>query len=178
MSREPNFNTTPVNAEELEKLLPSKKQDTQETAQALSQRDSRALAFYLIYAMEQSDYELSLGAVVDNFRRGFELDIADDSFAVLLARGVVEEYKKLDTLIEPYLKNWKLERLGFCTRLILRMALWELSTSGAIPNVIINEAIELAKAFSEKDAYKFVNGVLDQFVKGEKKSNDGSHASS
>jgi N utilization substance protein B len=45
------------------------------------------------------------------------------------------------------------------------MASWELLETDTPSTIVINEAIELAKAFSEKDAYKFINGVLDQAVK-------------
>jgi N utilization substance protein B len=130
-----------------------------------SQRDLRSLAFHLIYAMEQFDYEVSLASVVDNFRRGFLIDIPDDSLAIELAKEVIAKKDELDKQIEPHLKNWKLERLGLCTKLILRLAIHELSMPGAIPNIILNEAIELSKGFAEKDAYKFVNGVLDEIVK-------------
>lgn len=130
-----------------------------------SQRDLRSLAFHIIYAMEQFDYDISIESVVDNFRRGFFIDIPQDSYSVKLAKKVIANKEELDKQIEPHLKNWTLERLGVCTKLILRLAICELAEEDALPNVIINEAIELSKGFSEKDAYKFVNGVLDEIVK-------------
>lgn len=131
----------------------------------VSMRDMRALAFHFIYAMEQFDYTVSLESIIDNFCRGFGLEVADDSYAVQIARGVVEERDKFDAEIKPLLKNWKLKRLSCCTRLILWIALWELGQPGAILNIVINEAIEIAKAFAEKDAYKFINGILDEVVR-------------
>ena len=68
-------------------------------------------------------------------------------------------------MIRPLLKNWKLERLGCCTLLILRMAFWELQQENAVTSIVINEAIELAKTFAEKDSYRFVNGILDEACK-------------
>ena len=82
-----------------------------------------------------------------------------------MAKGSVEMREELDSQIKPLLKNWKFERLGCCTRLILRLALWELKQPDSIPSIVINEAIELAKAFAEKDAYKFINGLLDEASK-------------
>jgi N utilization substance protein B len=58
--------------------------------------------------------------------------------------------------------------LGFSTRIILRIAMWEFNYSDMPPSIIINEAIELAKCFAEHDAYKFINGVLDEWVKKNK----------
>ncbi|HML19849.1 MAG TPA: transcription antitermination factor NusB, partial [Candidatus Dependentiae bacterium] len=60
---------------------------------------------------------------------------------------------------------WRFDRLGVCTKLILRLAVWELLHADEPHNIIINEAIELAKCFSEDDAYKFINGILDEAVK-------------
>ncbi|MFH0898196.1 MAG: transcription antitermination factor NusB, partial [bacterium] len=100
------------------------------------------------------------------------LQIPKDSFALSLARGTIEHRKQFDDQIKPHLKNWKLERLGCCTRLILRMALWELSQPNSVPSILINEAVELAKTFAEKDAYKFVNGILDEICKSISKKED------
>lgn len=130
-----------------------------------SRRDMRALAFHFLYALDRFDYAVSLETIVENFRKGFKLNISDDSLAVRMARGAIEMREELDKQIKPLLRNWKLERLGCCTRLILRLALWELRQPEAIPSIVINEAIELAKSFAEKDAYKFVNGILDEASK-------------
>lgn len=144
--------------------------EIEENFEVKTKRDQRSLAFHFIYAMEQFDYDVSLESIVDNFRRGFDVDIAENSPAITLARNVIEKREELDRILVPYLKNWKLERLGCCTKLILRLSVWELIQENAIPNVIINEAIELAKGFAEKDAYKFINGILDELVKS--KSNE------
>jgi len=63
------------------------------------------------------------------------------------------------------LDKWRLERIGVCTHIILWIGLWELMHTDTDSKIIINEAIELAKCFAEKDAYRFVNGILDQAVK-------------
>ena len=152
------------------------KQSTIQKLSPTSRRDLRALAFHLVYAVDRFDYVVSLKQVVSGFRRGFHVVIPDDSYAISLARGAIEEREKLDAFIRPLLKNWRLERLGCCTKLILRLALWELQQPDAIASVIINEAIELAKAFAEKDAYKFVNGVLDTLNKSGKLQKSGDEA--
>jgi N utilization substance protein B len=130
-----------------------------------SRRDERVMAFFLIYAVDRFDYTVSLDDVLEQFKIGFDVDLPRDSFAVELAKGTIDSHKELDEQIKPYLKNWKLERLGCCTRLILRLSLWELQQPDAIPSIVINEAIELAKMFAEKDAYKFINGILDEICK-------------
>jgi N utilization substance protein B len=131
----------------------------------LSRRDVRALIFYLLYAAEAFDYQESLLAIVDNFNRGFELDIPHDSEVVRIAQAIIDNRDQLDEIFKPLLANWRFERIGVSTRLILRFATWELQNTDTDSRIIINEAVELAKAFAEKDAYKFVNGVLDRLVK-------------
>lgn len=130
-----------------------------------SRREIRSLIFHFLYALEAYDYAVSLESLVDNYNRGFELDIPFDGEVVKTVQAVAAEKKELDALLVPLLANWRLERIGCCTRIILYMALWELYRTTTPPTIVINEAIELAKNFSEKDAYKFVNGILDEALK-------------
>jgi len=131
----------------------------------LSRRQVRSLIFHLIYAVESFNYEDSLASIVDNFNRGFNLDIPQESEVVKISQEVIDKRDELDKKIEPFLRNWRFERIGLCTKLILRFAFWELLYTDTDYKIIINEAIELSKCFSEKDAYRFVNGILDEAVK-------------
>lgn len=131
----------------------------------LTRRDSRVLIFHLLYALEASNYEISIDSIADNLARGlnFPIRIGDKTFSE--AQSVVQARDELDAIIRPLLDRWKFERLGLCTRIIMRMAIWELTHTDTASTVIINEAIEISKAFAELDAYKFINGVLDEWVK-------------
>ncbi len=131
----------------------------------LSRRDVRSLIFYLLYASEAFDYQESLDAIVDNFNRGFDIDIPADSEVVKVAQSVIDERDTLDDQYKPLLSNWRFDRVGVSTKLILRFATWELLHTDTDSRIIINEAVELAKRFAEKDSYKFVNGILDRLLK-------------
>ena len=131
----------------------------------LSRRDIRSLIFHYIYAMEAFDHTVSLSTIVDRFNRGFYFAVPLNSEAVVTAQAVIDARESLDTIITPLLANWRLERVGLCTKIILRVAIFELQNKDTPSSIVINEAIELAKCFSEKDAYRFVNGVLDEFCK-------------
>lgn len=131
----------------------------------LSRRDVRSLIFYLLYASEAFDYQESLDAIVDNFNRGFDIDIPVDSEVVKVAQSVIDERDALDDQYKPLLSNWRFDRVGVSTKLILRFATWELLHTDTDSRIVINEAVELAKRFAEKDAYKFVNGILDRLIK-------------
>ena len=127
------------------------------------QRQRRSLLLHYLYAADSYEYDISLESLIDGFKRGFEVD-TDPDLAVM-TQAIIDERASLDEFLKPLFANWRPERIGLCTRLILRMALWELLHTDIAPSIIINEAIELSKCFSEKDAYKFVNGVLDEALK-------------
>lgn len=139
--------------------------DTKRLYAELSRRDVRSLIFHLLYAMDSFEYEDSLESVVDMFNRGFDLDIPLDSEVVVVVRAIADNRHELDEKVKPFLHNWRLERIGLATKLILRLAMWELEKKEVSHSIILNEAIELAKCFAEKDAYKFINGILDEAVK-------------
>ena len=131
----------------------------------LSRREVRSLILHLLYAMDAFEYDRSLNAIVDNFNRGFELTIPLESHVFKVADMIITKREELDSAIKPLLHNWRFDRIGVCTKLILRLALWELYNTPTSASIVMNEAIELAKCFAERDAYKFVNGILDEAVK-------------
>ena len=80
--------------------------------------------------------------------------------------GVWAERDALDAKIEGFLRNWSLYRLGSVERTVLRICAWELIHCRDIPApILVNEAVDLAKFFSETKSGKFVNGVLDKLAK-------------
>jgi N utilization substance protein B len=137
----------------------------------LSRREVRSLIFHLLYAAESFDYQESLAAIVDNFNRGFELTIPMQSEVVKTAREIIDKRDELDELYKPLLTNWRFERVGVCTKLILRFAVWEIYFTKTDARIIINEAVELTKCFAETDAYRFVNGILDKVAKAARGEN-------
>jgi N utilization substance protein B len=88
------------------------------------------------------------------------------AFAERLATGVIAHMAELDPVIERHAQNWRLARMAVVDRLILRLAAYELLHVPETPaGVVIDEALELARTFSEEDAVRFVNGVLDAIHK-------------
>ena len=90
-----------------------------------------------------------------------EDDVA--SFAVSLMKGTLENIATLDDLIAKNAQNWQLKRMSTVDRNVMRMATYELIYESDIPaKVSINEAINLAKKYSDEESGKFVNGILDK----------------
>ncbi len=85
------------------------------------------------------------------------------NFADELARGAIGHRAALDALITKYAENWEISRMAVVDRNILRLAAFELLHSPETPiSVVIDEAVEIAKAYSTVDSGKFVNGILDK----------------
>ena len=93
-----------------------------------------------------------------------EHELPEDArdFANNLVRGTVSRIEEIDKLLAAHAQNWRVERMAVLDRLVLRMAIYELLADPQTPaKVVINEAIELARAYSGEEAVGFVNGVLD-----------------
>ena len=84
------------------------------------------------------------------------------TFAQTLASGVADTVGDLDPVIAEAAEHWRVERMNVMDRLILRLAVYEFVHEPGTPSrVIINEALELARTFSNDDSVRFVNGILD-----------------
>jgi N utilization substance protein B len=89
-------------------------------------------------------------------------------YTVRLVEGVTEHAADIDRLIDTHAEGWSLERLPDVDRAILRMAVYELLWVDDVPDpVVIDEAVELAKALSTDDSPAFVNGVLGGILSAE-----------
>ena len=87
-------------------------------------------------------------------------------FTENLVRGVLGHLDEIDTKLQSYTQNWPLHRMGSVERNVLRLAFYEMIYCTDVPPaVVLNEAIDLAKYFSNADAGRFVNGVLDRLNK-------------
>ena len=151
----------------------------------VTRRQLRTLAFHYLYVLDRCDYQDSLDEVASQFLDHFNVRPKDQTFSLARAQGVIDNHQRYSIELQPMLEHWRVERLGCCTRLVLYMAMWELEQPTAIASIVINEAVELAKAFAERDAYRFVNGTLDQMklkyphsIENEKHSNDQNPQSS
>ncbi|HEY0509597.1 MAG TPA: transcription antitermination factor NusB, partial [Blastococcus sp.] len=88
--------------------------------------------------------------------------------AVRLVEGVAEHAVRIDELIDTHASNWSIDRLPDVDRAILRMAVFELLWVDDVPDaVVIDEAVELAKALSTDDSPGYVNGVLGAILAAE-----------
>lgn len=124
---------------------------------------ARMAVVSLLYA-----YDLGNGSIAD-----FSHEILEEKkirnkqkdFALDLFNGVMENLEGVDRAIITHLKDWDFERLGSIERATLRLGAYEVLHTELDTAVIINEAIEVAKAFAAEQSPKFINGVLDAIAK-------------
>ena len=120
---------------------------------------ARELALKVLFQLESSTddpeevlaYHAAEGAATP--------DVAN--FARQLIQGVINNREKLDAILSETSEHWKLEQMAKVDRIILRIAVYEISIDKHVPTkAAINESIELAKTFSGDEAGRFVNGIL------------------
>jgi N utilization substance protein B len=121
---------------------------------------ARECALQMLYQWDMT--QDSMRRVVESFWKVRSTTESTQAMAERLAQGASRECKEIDETITAASKNWRFERIAAVDKNILRLATYELKREVETPSsVILDEAIELAKRFGEKDSAPFVNGVLD-----------------
>lgn len=92
----------------------------------------------------------------------------DNEFVKDMVYGVITYKNDIDKLANKYLNNWTIDRLGNTDQAILRMGIYELVYTDTPEVVAINEAIELAKLYSDDDVKNMINGVMDKIYHSKK----------
>ena len=145
----------------------------------MARRRAREYALQVLYEIDQTgmDADAALRALWDaqieerddspegRSAEGRSAEQSEREFADRLVRGAVARLPEVDQLIELASTNWRLSRMPLVDRNLLRLAAYELLACPDVPaSVSINEAVELAKRFGEKDSRAFVNGILDRIA--------------
>jgi N utilization substance protein B len=128
-------------------------------------RRSRAREVVL-QALYQYDLNPECGTSVDAFiARKLTDDRSMADFVRSLVQGVLEQRDHLDRLVGETAENWSVDRMAVTDRNVLRLGAYELLFTDTPGGVVINEAVELAKKFGDKQSPPFVNGILDRLLK-------------
>ena len=130
---------------------------------------ARECALKILYAIDitKEDPKKCIDTFWEN-EEGIEGPIKE--FASSLVLGFLDNQEEIDKLISKYTTNWQLKRMAVIDRNILRFATYELLfMEETPPKVAINEAIDIAKKYGDKNSGKFVNGVLDKINKTEER---------
>jgi len=123
-------------------------------------RRGREYALQMLYAMDLTDY------LPDEVFAGFNAiqDLNRDAFyyARRLVDGVHGHLEEIDAVLTRFAEHWKIHRMAVVDRNLLRLGVYELMFLKEIPfPIVINEALEIVKEFSDQEGTQFVNGILD-----------------
>ena len=88
----------------------------------------------------------------------------DTEYLNTLINGVLNNIDDIDKSIEKYIESWSIDRLGLTDQAILRMGIFELLYTQTPDIVAINEAVELAKQYSDEKVKNMINGVMDNIL--------------
>ncbi len=124
-------------------------------------REKIMTILYQIYIYRKDKMEYSVDGVIK------ENKIDGSAFVSNIVYGVLEKEKELDSVINKYMKNWTIDRLGNINEAIFRMSAYELMYTNTPHVVSINEGIELSKKYSDERVTKMLNAVLDSILDNE-----------
>lgn len=133
-----------------------------------SRTKSRKRALDALYAAELSNTDsLEALASAQASSAGRQNQDAIFDYAETIVTGVKTNRDALDSRLQNLSEGWKLERMPYLDRAILRMGAWEILFNPEVPNeVAISEAVNLASELSTEESPKFINGVLARLAKG------------
>ena len=95
---------------------------------------------------------------------------SDNKFVSDLVNGVISKKVEIDESANKYLEDWNISRLGFTDQAIIRMGIYEIMWTDTPDVTCIDEAVELAKEYSDEKVCKMINGVLDKVYHGKGKN--------
>lgn len=128
----------------------------------MSRRTSREFALQGLFQIDvvDADVQEAITHVLD--QEGAEVDPV---FVRDLVQGTTARQNEIDEILSKHSVGWDLSRMANVDRNVLRMAVYEMLFHPETPsNVVVNEAIDLAKAFSTPESGKFVNGILAKIL--------------
>ena len=129
-----------------------------------SRRELRKCAFQALMSLEfGTDMETACRFAYTHDRE--DVDVQIPAFLLNLVSGIQDQKEELDKQINQHLKSgWTVERLTLVEKNLLRLGIFEITSFDTPQLVAVNEAIELAKNFSDQKSARFINGLLSQFV--------------
>lgn len=118
----------------------------------------RRLIMTILYQISMYEKNNVLYTIDEVIKENIEID---NEFVKEMVYGVINNITDIDALANKYLKDWSIERLGKTDQAILRMAIYEMKYTDTPDIICINEAVELAKLFSDDAVKDLINAVLD-----------------
>ena len=128
-----------------------------------TRRRAREIVLQVLY-LRDLNHEQSFESIEHFLRTRLRHNDSLVQFAGGLLTGTTGNMKRIDKLVAANATNWTIKRMAAIDRNILRLGAYEILYTSTPRQVVINEAIELAKRYGDRNSGSFVNGVLDRIV--------------
>ena len=122
----------------------------------------REKCMVILYQNEIINNEKNNTPIEDIIKENLEIK---SDFVDTIVKGVLEHKAEIDEIANKYMNDWTIDRLDKTGASILRMGIYELKYTDTPEIVVINEAVELAKKYSDDSVRKMINAVLDKIIK-------------
>ena len=132
----------------------------------MSRREQREQIFKLLFRVEFNKKE-DMPEQLQLFFEGAEKPVSEEDQLYISGKyeKIMDKLSQIDELLNEKAQKWSTDRMGKVELTILRLAVYEIRYDEDIPtSVAINEAVELAKKFGQKESGSFVNGILARFA--------------
>ena len=114
---------------------------------------------YQVFLYRKNKIDVNLESIINE-----QLE-EENEYIESSVKGIIKNEELLEEKANKYLTNWTLDRLGYTDQAIIKLAIYEMLYTEIEEKICINEAIELAKQYSDENVVKMINGVLDKVYK-------------
>ena len=129
---------------------------------ALTRSELREKCMIILYQNDIINKNKNDGNIDEIIKENLEID---NDFVKDIVYGVITHFNELDSICNDHMNDWTIDRIDKTGAAILRIAIYELQYTDTPSIVVINEAVELAKKYSDESVRKMINAVLDKIVK-------------
>ncbi len=129
---------------------------------ALTRSELREKCMIILYQNDIINKNKNDGNIDEIIKENLEID---NDFVKDVVYGVITHFNELDSICNDHMNDWTIDRIDKTGAAILRIAIYELKYTDTPSIVVINEAVELAKKYSDESVRKMINAVLDKIVK-------------
>ena len=131
---------------------------------ALTRSELREKCMIILYQNDVINKNKNDGDIDSIIKENLEID---NDFVKEIVYGVVTHFNEIDSICNKFMNDWTIDRIDKTGAAIMRIAVYELKYTDTPSLVVINEAIELAKKYSDESVRKMINAVLDKIINSE-----------
>ena len=131
---------------------------------ALTRSELREKCMIILYQNDVVNKNKNDGDIDAIIKENLEID---NDFVKEIVYGVITHFNEIDSLCNKFMNDWTIDRIDKTGAAIMRIAVYELKYTDTPSLVVINEAIELAKKYSDESVRKMINAVLDKIINSE-----------